>query len=92
MAIPNVIGLYLLMPVVRREARQYRAKIESGEIRTYRSAHPKPSTALRRKRGGAALSTRRRGVPDQSAVARWRWSGHENAALPLSDTHQLRCI
>lgn len=69
MAIPNVIGLYLLMPVVRREARQYRAKIESGEIRTYRSAHPKPSTALRRKRGGAALSTRRRGVPDQSAVA-----------------------
>lgn len=33
MAIPNIIGLYLLMPVVRGEAKQYWAKIESGEIR-----------------------------------------------------------
>ncbi|WP_339859349.1 alanine/glycine:cation symporter family protein [Thalassospira alkalitolerans] len=33
MAIPNVIGLYLLMPVVRAEIKQYWAKIDSGEIR-----------------------------------------------------------
>lgn len=33
MAIPNIIGLYFLMPVVRGEINQYWAKIESGEIR-----------------------------------------------------------
>lgn len=33
MAIPNVIGLYLLMSVVRGEVNQYWAKIERGEIR-----------------------------------------------------------
>ena len=33
MAIPNIIGLYFLMPVVRGEVRQYWAKIESGEIK-----------------------------------------------------------
>ena len=33
MAIPNVIGLYLLMPVVRREIDQYWRKIERGDIR-----------------------------------------------------------
>ncbi|WP_430472631.1 alanine/glycine:cation symporter family protein [Thalassospira lucentensis] len=33
MAIPNIIGLYFLMPVVRGEVKQYWAKIESGEIR-----------------------------------------------------------
>ncbi|MBX2831203.1 MAG: alanine:cation symporter family protein [Rhodospirillales bacterium] len=33
MAIPNIIGLYLLMPVVRGEVKQYWAKIESGEIK-----------------------------------------------------------
>ncbi|KJE34526.1 alanine glycine permease [Thalassospira sp. HJ] len=33
MAIPNIIGLYLLMPVVRGEINQYWAKIESGEIK-----------------------------------------------------------
>ncbi|WP_417827695.1 alanine/glycine:cation symporter family protein [Thalassospira sp.] len=33
MAIPNIIGLYFLMPVVRREITQYWAKIESGEIK-----------------------------------------------------------
>lgn len=32
MAIPNIIGLYLLMPVVKREVDKYWAKIESGEI------------------------------------------------------------
>ena len=33
MAIPNIIGLYFLMPVVRGEVKQYWAKIESGEIK-----------------------------------------------------------
>ncbi len=33
MAIPNIIGLYFLMSVVRGEVKQYWAKIESGEIR-----------------------------------------------------------
>jgi len=33
MALPNIIGLYLLMPVVKREVNQYFAKIKSGEIR-----------------------------------------------------------
>jgi len=33
MSIPNIIGLYFLMPVVRGEVRQYWAKIESGEIK-----------------------------------------------------------
>lgn len=33
MAIPNIIGLYLLMPVVKREVNKYWAKIESGEIK-----------------------------------------------------------
>lgn len=33
MAIPNIIGLYFLMPVVRGEINQYWAKIESGEIK-----------------------------------------------------------
>ncbi|OSQ37455.1 alanine/glycine:cation symporter family protein [Thalassospira mesophila] len=33
MALPNVIGLYFLMPVVKREANQYWQKIDRGEIR-----------------------------------------------------------
>jgi alanine or glycine:cation symporter, AGCS family len=36
MAVVNVIGLYLLMPVVRRELDSYRARLRSGEIRPYR--------------------------------------------------------
>lgn len=35
MAIPNVIGIYMLLPVVRRELAQYRAKLASGEIRRH---------------------------------------------------------
>ena len=38
MAIPNIIGLYVLMPVVKREIDQYWRKIESGEIKNYRLA------------------------------------------------------
>ncbi|MBT0961863.1 alanine:cation symporter family protein [Denitromonas sp. IR12] len=36
MAIPNVIGLYMLLPVVRRELAQYQAKLASGEIKRFR--------------------------------------------------------
>ncbi|MHA6347469.1 alanine/glycine:cation symporter family protein [Roseivivax sp. CAU 1761] len=35
MAIFNVIGLYFLMPVVKREVQSYTAKLKSGEIRRY---------------------------------------------------------
>jgi AGCS family alanine or glycine:cation symporter len=37
MAIPNIIGLYVLMPVVRREADQYWLKIASGQIRKHKN-------------------------------------------------------
>ncbi len=36
MALPNVIGLYLLAPVVKRELTSYMARVKSGEIRNYR--------------------------------------------------------
>ncbi len=36
MAIPNLIGLYLLMPVVKRALDSYFARIDSGEIRMQR--------------------------------------------------------
>lgn len=36
MALPNIIGLYLLMPVVKREIASYWARIDSGEIKRYR--------------------------------------------------------
>ncbi len=37
MALPNVIGLYLLAPVVKRDLHSYLARVRSGEIRNYRS-------------------------------------------------------
>ncbi|WP_211226642.1 alanine/glycine:cation symporter family protein [Silanimonas lenta] len=37
MAIPNLIGVYLLLPVVREEVDDYFAKLKSGEIRATRS-------------------------------------------------------
>ena len=36
MAIPNIIGLYILAPVIRRELNSYLARLESGEIRKTR--------------------------------------------------------
>ncbi|HEX4854652.1 alanine/glycine:cation symporter family protein [Arenimonas sp.] len=33
MALPNLIGVYLLMPVLRRELASYQARLASGEIR-----------------------------------------------------------
>jgi len=38
MAVPNIIGLYLLAPVVRREMNSYFARLERGEIRATREA------------------------------------------------------
>lgn len=34
MSIPNLIGVYLLMPVVKRELNSYLARLKSGEIRS----------------------------------------------------------
>ena len=42
MAVPNVIGLYLLAPVVRREMLSYFARLKSGEIRNTRVAPEAP--------------------------------------------------
>ncbi|MCB1380024.1 MAG: alanine:cation symporter family protein, partial [Alphaproteobacteria bacterium] len=35
MALPNIIGLYLLMPVVKREMDSYLSRLKSGEIRKF---------------------------------------------------------
>jgi AGCS family alanine or glycine:cation symporter len=35
MAIVNIIGLYLLMPIVKRELNSYMARLDSGEIRKF---------------------------------------------------------
>lgn len=42
MSIPNLVGLYLLMPVVKRELDSYRARLRSGEIRPTASARIAP--------------------------------------------------
>jgi AGCS family alanine or glycine:cation symporter len=36
MAIANIIGLYILMPVVKRELEQYWSGIQSGRIQRFR--------------------------------------------------------
>lgn len=36
MSVPNLIGVYLLAPVIRRELGGYLARLQSGEIRNYR--------------------------------------------------------
>ena len=35
MAIPNIIALYLLMPVVKAEMNRYLGRLKSGDIRKY---------------------------------------------------------
>jgi|LNFM01.1.fsa_nt_gb AGCS family alanine or glycine:cation symporter len=37
MAIPNLIGVYLLMPVVKRELNAYWARVKAGQLRNFRS-------------------------------------------------------
>ena len=39
MAIPNILGVYLLAPIVKRELKSYFARVKSGEIRNYRTGH-----------------------------------------------------
>ena len=36
MAIPNILGIYFLAPIVKREMNSYFARVKSGEIRNYR--------------------------------------------------------
>lgn len=36
MAVVNIIGLYFLMPIVKRELDSYLARLESGEIRKFK--------------------------------------------------------
>ncbi|WP_202844899.1 alanine/glycine:cation symporter family protein [Luteimonas saliphila] len=36
MSVPNLIGVYLLAPVVRREVEHYLARVRRGEVRNYR--------------------------------------------------------
>jgi len=42
MAVPNVIGMYLLAPVVKREMDSYFARLKRGEIRPHRQASEQP--------------------------------------------------
>jgi AGCS family alanine or glycine:cation symporter len=35
MCFPNILGLYFLAPIVRKELRIYLAKIKSGEIKRF---------------------------------------------------------
>ncbi|WP_107495960.1 alanine/glycine:cation symporter family protein [Thalassobius sp. I31.1] len=34
--VPNILGLYFLAPVVKREMKKYQAKLDSGEIKSFR--------------------------------------------------------
>lgn len=42
LAVPNVIGLYLLAPVVKREWEKYQAKLKSGELKSSREYVDEP--------------------------------------------------
>ena len=33
--VPNILGLYFLAPIVRREMLSYMARLDSGEIKRY---------------------------------------------------------
>ncbi len=35
MSVPNIIGLYILARIVRREVTGFRARVEDGSIKTY---------------------------------------------------------
>lgn len=47
MCVPNLLGIYFLAPVVKRELKSYLARVESGEIKNYRELRRRAS------RGGA---------------------------------------
>ncbi len=46
MAVPNVIGMYLLAPVVKREMNSYFARIKSGELKPHREPLDEPVASL----------------------------------------------
>ena len=46
MAVPNVIGLYLLAPLVKRELDSYFLRLRAGEIKSYRIAPERPVSSL----------------------------------------------
>jgi len=43
MAIPNILGIYLLAPIIKREMNSYFARVKSGEIRNFRKS---PATMI----------------------------------------------
>ena len=45
MAVVNIIALYLLMPIVKRELNSYFARLDSGEIRKFAARPHKAGTA-----------------------------------------------
>ena len=46
MAVPNVIGIYLLAPVVKREMKSYFARLKSGELTPHREPLDGPVASL----------------------------------------------
>lgn len=45
MAIPNMVGLYVMAPEVRRMLKSYMQRVASGEIRPYRELADQPATS-----------------------------------------------
>jgi len=46
MAVPNVIGIYLLAPLVKRELDSYFRRLDAGEIHSFRTAPERPVASL----------------------------------------------
>ena len=38
MAIPNILGIYFLAPIIKREMKSYFDRVKSGEINNFRKA------------------------------------------------------
>jgi AGCS family alanine or glycine:cation symporter len=36
MALPNILALYILAPVIKRELKSYQSRLTSGEIKSFR--------------------------------------------------------
>ena len=36
-ALPNILGLYILAPIIKRELKSYQARLKSGEIPNFRA-------------------------------------------------------
>ena len=37
-ALPNILGLYILAPIIKRELKSYQARLKSGEIQNLRKS------------------------------------------------------